>query len=112
MEITKITLNGKEYEVVDKAARDVIYKISEPYLPFPTIHKDYIDSQSISSTITDGFEMMNYDYFYFTSTNKDRVLYTKAGNMILQNVVFLTEYLSNQIEDIEEGEVITIHYGN
>lgn len=44
MEITKITLNGKEYEVVDKAARDVIYKISEPYLPFPTIHKDYIDS--------------------------------------------------------------------
>ncbi len=40
------------------------------------------------------------------------MLYTKAGNMILQNVVFLTEYLANQIEDIVDGEVITIHYGN
>lgn len=91
---------------------DSVDKLNEPYVPYPAIHINQILGQQINETVTDCFDIKALNYFYFTSTNKDRVLYTKAGNMILQNVVFLTEYLSNQIEDIVEGEVITIHYGN
>nr|DAT69131.1 MAG TPA: hypothetical protein [Caudoviricetes sp.] len=57
--------------------------MNEPYLPFPSIKQDKIESQNISYTIKDGFDIMDYPYFYFTSTNKDRVLYTKAGNTVL-----------------------------
>lgn len=112
MGISTIMINGVEYELIDKASRDALYKINEPYILTPAIKKDYIAEQNVATTITDGFEILNYEYFYFTSTNKNRVLYTKAGNMVLQNMVCFTEYLSNQIEDIEDGEVITIHYGN
>lgn len=110
--ISTIRINGQEYEIVDKASRELLIKMNEPYLPYPSIKTDKIESQSIASTVTDGFEVMDYPYFYFTSTNEDRRLYTKAGNMIHQNMVFLTSYLSNSIEGLEEGEVITIHYGN
>lgn len=111
MDITKININGLEYEIVDKAAKEAITKLNEPYITYPSIKKDIIELQSIASTITDGFEVMDYPYFYFTSTNGDRVLYTKAGNTVLQNMVFLTRYLSNVIEGLDEDEVITIHYG-
>lgn len=110
--ISTIRINGQEYEIVDKASRQLLEKMNEPYLPFPSIKQDEIESQNISTTITSDFEIMDYPYFFFTSTNKDRVLYTKAGNMVLQNKVFLTSYLSNYIDSIDEGEVITIYYGN
>ena len=80
MEITKININGVEYELVDKSSRETIDKINEPYIPYPRIQKDVIEAQNISDTIFDGFNVMPYTYFYFTSTNKDRVLYTKLGN--------------------------------
>lgn len=92
--------------------KDSVDKLNEPYVPYPAIHINQILSQQINETISVGFDIKTMKYFYFTSTEKDRVLYTKAGNMVLQNMVFLTEYLSNQIEDIVDGEVITIHYGN
>lgn len=95
---------------IDKASADYLVRISEPYLPYPSIKKDDIAGES--DTVTDGFSIKNYPYFYFTSTYKDRVLYTKAGNMVLQGLVCFTEYLSNEIEDLVEDEVITIHYGN
>lgn len=91
---------------------DSVDKLNEPFVPFPAIHINQIIGQHITDTIIDGFEIKALKYFYFTSTNKHRVLYTKAGNIILQNTVFLTSYLSNYIEELEEGEVITIHYGN
>lgn len=101
------------YNDIDKAyIVSSIDKLNEPYLPFPTIHKNQILGQQITDTITNGFNIRAMRYFYFNSTNKDRVLYTKAGNMVLQNMVCFTEYLSNQIEDIEDGEVINIYYGN
>lgn len=78
--ISKITINGMEYEVVDKASRESIEKINEPYLPYPSINRDRIESQNIAESISDGFEIKDYPYFYFTSTNKDRMLYTKLGN--------------------------------
>lgn len=109
MDISKITISGKEYDIVDKASRDMLIKLNEPYLPYPSIKRDDVTSESV--TVTDGFSIKNYPYFYFNSTNESRVLYTKAGNMILQNMVVLTEYLSNEIDDLEDGEVITIHYG-
>lgn len=109
MELNKIMLNGMEYDLVDKAATNLLIKMNEPYLPYPTISKE--DISAYSTDITDGFNIEDYPYFYFTSTNKDRVLYTKAGNMVLQGMVFLTEYLSNEIKD-QDNEVITIHYGN
>ncbi len=112
MELNKILLNGVEYEVVDKASRELLIKMNEPYLPYPSINKADISSQNISESVSDGFSIKDYDYFYFTSTDEDRVLYTKAGNMVLQNMVFQTSYLSNIVEDIVDGEVITIHYGN
>lgn len=112
MGISTIMINGVEYELIDKASRDVLYKINEPYILAPAIKKDYIDEQNVATTITDGFEILNYEYFYFTSTNKDRVLYTKAGNTMLQNMVFSTDYLSNNVDELDEGETITIHYGN
>lgn len=109
MELNQITLNGKEYDLVDKAATNLLIKMNEPYLPYPTISKE--DISAYSTDVTDGFNIEDYTYFYFTSTNKDRILYTKAGNMVLQEMVFLTEHLSNEIKD-QDNEVITIHYGN
>ena len=109
MELNKIMLNGTEYDLVDKAANNLLIKMNEPYLPYPTISKE--DISAYSTDVTDGFNIEDYPYFYFTSTNKDRALYTKAGNMVLQGMVFLTEYLSNEIKD-QNNEVITIHYGN
>lgn len=111
MEITKININGKEYEIVDKATREAVAKMNEPYLPYPTIKREVIESQNISETISDGFTIKDYPYFYFSSTNKDRVLYTKLGNTYHQNFVYLTSYLSNYIDELTEVEVITIHYG-
>lgn len=110
--ISKINLNGVEYEIVDKATREAIDKINEPYIPYPRIQKDKIESQNISDTISDGFDVMDYLYFYFTSTNKDRVLYTKLGNTFHQNFVYPVSHLSNKVDELEKGEVITIHYGN
>lgn len=55
--------------------------MNEPYLPYPTISKE--DISAYSTDVTDGFNIEDYPYFYFTSTYKDRVLYTKAGNMVL-----------------------------
>lgn len=111
MEITKITLKGKEYEIVDKATREVINRMEERYIA--DVSRADIDSQNIASTITtDSFTKQDYTYFYFTSTNGDRKLYTKYGNSIPQRMVCVTENLANQIEDIVDGEVITIHYGN
>ncbi len=110
MELNKIIFNGKEYEIVDKAAQDSLNRMNEPYLPYPSISKE--DVSAYSTTIKDGFTVQNYPYFYFTSTNKDRVLYTKAGNIVLQGMVSLTKYLSNYIDVSEDSEVITIHYGN
>ncbi len=81
MELNKIVLNGKEYDLVDKAATNLLIKMNEPYLPFPSISKENISAYS--TTINDGFNIEDYPYFYFTSTNKDRLLYTKAGNMVL-----------------------------
>lgn len=81
MELNKIMLNGMEYDLVDKAATNLLIKMNEPYLPYPTISKE--DISAYSTDITDGFNIEDYPYFYFTSTNKDRVLYTKAGNMVL-----------------------------
>ena len=110
--ITKAIINGVEYEIVDKATREAIAKFNEPYLPSFKIQKDVIESQNISDSISNGFQVKDYTYFYFNSTNKDRVLYTKLGNTYHQNFVYLTSYLSNYIDDIDEGEIITIHYGN
>ena len=112
MEITKININGVEYELVDKATREAIDKINEPFIPYPRIKKDVIEAQNISDTISDGFKVMPYTYFYFTSTNKDRVLYTKLGNTFHQNQVYSVSHLSNNVDELEEGEVITIYYGN
>ncbi len=95
---------------IDKASADYLVRISEPYLPYPTISKDSISSYS--TIISDGFHIQDYPYFYYSSTNKDRVLYTVGGNIIPQNLVCLTEYLSNVVGDLEIGEVITICYGN
>lgn len=78
--ISRITINGREYEIVDKASRASIEKMNEPYLPYPSIKRDYIESQNIAESISNGFEIKNYPYFYFTSTNKDRMLFTKLGN--------------------------------
>lgn len=81
MEITKITLKGKEYEIVDKATREVINRMEERYIA--DVSRADIDSQNIASTITtDSFTKQDYTYFYFTSTNGDRKLYTKYGNSI------------------------------
>lgn len=111
MEITKITLKGKEYEIVDKATREAINRMDERYIA--DVSRADIDSQNITSTVTtDSFTKQDYTYFYFTSTNGDRKLYTKYGNSIPQRMVCVTEYLANQIEDIVDGEIITIHYGN
>lgn len=112
MELNQIILNGREYYLVDKETLDYLNRIIEPYLPYPSINKADISSQNISESVSNGFSIKDYDYFYFTSTDKDRVLYTKAGNMVLQNMVFQTSYLSNVVEDIKDDEVITIHYGN
>lgn len=111
MEITKININGVEYELVDKATREAVKKFNEAYIA--DVSRADIDSQNIASTITtDSFTKQDYTYFYFTSTNEDRKLYTKYGNSIPQRMVCVTENLANQIEDIVDGEVITIHYGN
>lgn len=81
MEITKITLNGLEYEIVDKATREAVKKFNEAYIA--DISRADIDSQNITSTVTtDSFTKQDYTYFYFTSTNGDRKLYTKYGNSI------------------------------
>lgn len=94
--------------MVDKASADYLIRISEPYLS--TLTTDSINT--FSTVIADGFNIKDYPYFYYNSTSKDRKLYTKAGNTILQNMVCLTEYLSNEIGDLDIGEVITIHYGD
>lgn len=94
---------------IDKASADYLVRISEPYLPYPTIKKE--DISAYSTTISNGFHKQDYPYFYFTSTYKDRVLYTNAGNIIPQNLVCFTEYLSDYVDELEIGEVITIHYG-
>lgn len=107
--INTIIVNGVEYEIVDKATRDALAKMNEPYIS--TTPKADIEAYGVSDTITDGFEVMNYPNFYFTSTNPDRKLYTKLGNSIPQNRVCSTEHLSNEIDNIAEGEVITIYYG-
>lgn len=109
--ISTIRINGVEYEIVDKATREAINRMDERYIA--DVSRADIDSQNITSTVTtDSFTKQDYTYFYFTSTNGDRKLYTKYGNSIPQRMVCVTENLANQIEDIEEGEVITIHYGN
>lgn len=107
--INTIIVNGVEYEIVDKATRDALAKMNEPYIS--TTSKADIEAYGVSDTITDGFEVMNYPNFYFISTNPDRKLYTKLGNSIPQNRVCSTEHLSNEIEDLAEGEIITIYYG-
>lgn len=106
-QINTIVVNGVEYEIVDKATRDALAKMNEPYIS--TTPK--ADVTAYSATITVGFEVLNYPNFYFTSTNEDRRLYTKLGNSIPQNMVCSTEHLSNEIKDLAEGEVITIYYG-
>lgn len=78
--ISVININGVEYEVIDKATREAIAKINEPYIPYPAIKKEVIEAQNISDTISDGFEVKDYNYFYFYSTSEYRVLYTKLGN--------------------------------
>lgn len=109
--ISTIRINGVEYELVDKATREAINRIDERYIA--DVSRADIDSQNITSTVTtDNFSKKDYNYFYFTSTNEDRKLYTNYGNFIPQKMVCVTENLLNQIEDIKEGEVITIHYGN
>lgn len=109
--ISTIRINGQEYEVVDKATREAINRIDERYIA--DVSRADIDSQNIASTVTtDSFSKQDYNYFYFTSTNEDRELYTNYGNSIPQKMVCVTENLLNQIENIKEGEVITIHYGN
>ena len=107
--INTIVVNGVEYELVDKATRDALEKMNEPYIS--TTLKADVEAYGVSATITDGFEVLNYPNFYFTSTNENRKLFTKLGNSIPQNRVCSTEHLSNEIEDIAEGEVITIYYG-
>lgn len=109
MEINKININGTEYDIVDKASRDILIKMNEPYIS--TTPKADIEAYGVSATITDGFNVLNYPNFYFTSTNEHRKLYTKLGNSIHQNLVCSTEYLSNEIGELEDGEVITIYYG-
>lgn len=81
MEITKININGVEYELVDKATREAVKKFNEAYIA--DVNRADIDFQNITSTVNTGsFTKQDYNYFYFTSTNKDRKLYTKAGNSI------------------------------
>lgn len=110
MDISKININGQEYDIVDKASTNLLIKMNEPYLPYPTKSKEEVSAYT--TNITDGFAIKNYPYFYFNSTYNDRVLYTKSGNMVLQNMVCYTDYLSNEIGDLVDDEVITIHYGN
>lgn len=107
--INTIVVNGVEYEIVDKATRDALEKMNEPYIS--TTPKADVEAYGVSATVTDGFEVLNYPNFYFTSTNENRKLYTKLGNSIPQNMVCSTEHLSNEIKDLAEGEVITIYYG-
>lgn len=52
--------------------------MNEPYIS----STPKADVTAYSATITDGFEVLNYLNFYFTSTNEDRKLYTKLGNSI------------------------------
>lgn len=81
MEITKININGVEYEIVDKVTREAVKKFNEAYIA--DVSRADIDSQNIASTVTtDSFTKQDYTYFYFTSTNGDRKLYTKYGNSI------------------------------
>ncbi len=81
MELNKILLNGVEYEIVDKATREAVKKFNEAYIA--DVSRADIDSQNITSTVTtDSFTKQDYTYFYFTSTNEDRKLYTKYGNSI------------------------------
>jgi hypothetical protein len=81
MELNKILLNGVEYELVDKATREAVKKFNEAYIA--DVSRADIDSQNITSTVTtDSFTKQDYTYFYFTSTNEDRKLYTKYGNSI------------------------------
>lgn len=40
---------------IDKASADYLVRISEPYLPYPTISKDSISSYS--TIISDGFHI-------------------------------------------------------
>lgn len=81
MELNKILLNGVEYELVDKATREAVKKFNEAYIA--DVSRADIDSQNITSTVTtDSFTKQDYTYFYFTSTNGDRKLYTKYGNSI------------------------------
>ncbi len=78
--INTIVVNGVEYEIVDKATRDALEKMNEPYIS--TTPKADVEAYGISTTITDGFEVLNYPNFYFTSTNENRKLFTKLGNSI------------------------------
>lgn len=81
MEITKININGVEYEIVDKATREAVKKFNEAYIA--DVSRADIEAQNITSTVTtDSFTKQDYTYFYFTSTNGDRKLYTKYGNSI------------------------------
>lgn len=81
MEITKININGVEYEIVDKATREAVKKFNEAYIA--DVSRADIEAQNITSTVTtDSFTKQDYTYFYFTSTNEDRKLYTKYGNYI------------------------------
>lgn len=110
MEINKIVLNGVEYEIVDKATREAIARIDERYISDVT--RADINAQNISDVVTNGFNILDYKYFYFCSTSEDRKLYTKLGNTIHQNSVCSTEHLSNVIDNQSSDEVITIYYGN
>lgn len=73
MEINKIVINGVEYEIVDKATREAIARIDERYISDVT--RAEINAQNISDIVTDGFEVKNYDYFYFHSTSKQSIIY-------------------------------------
>ena len=62
MEITKININGVEYEIVDKATREAINRMDERYIA--DVSRADIDSQNITSTVTtDSFTKQDYTYF-------------------------------------------------
>lgn len=128
--LSKVTYNGVEFTIEDagaqiklEALQKLYNKFNEPYIAGGIFHESELikrqehiqefPAKDINRWI-EGHKL-DYPYFVFTCTNPATIIYTKAGNSIDQNRVYVTEYLPTEpYEDWEcdEDDVITIYYGD
>lgn len=120
MEISKINLNGVEYDIISQEQREQISelqyqlnKINEPYIA--STAPEFIKSQNHIQTrkAKELKEWTAPDYPLFWYSAKATTLYTQYGNIINSNSkhTFVLDSFKGDYITTDEDDIVTLYYG-